>query len=477
MRLRQTSEPGILTLPRAFSARASPLLWDPQWERLPAALYACDANGRLVGYTPLSAEAWGRQPNLNDPAERYCGAHRRYIGDHPIERDQGPMAEALRSGHPVEGARLTFERSEGSRCEVRLRVDPVRDSRGQLIGALAAFHDITDLTSQQETLAAEARHYRDVLDAVPAAIYTTDRAGRLTYFNQAAAAFSGRRPNLETDSWCVTWRLYHADGRAMPHDQCPMATALREARPVRGAEAVAERPDGTRVPFAPHPTPLRDDSGEVVGAVNTLVDLSERREAERRRRTLLDEVNHRVKNTLATVQSLARLSLHGADVPSEVCDAFVGRLMALSSVHNQLARDEWQAAELGALLRDVLASHESREAPRVRLTGPEVPVGAKTALTLALVFHELAANARRHGALSRPEGRVELTWKIDDARRLQIDWRESGGPAVRPPERRGLGSRLLEHSVARELKGQVELRFAPAGVCCALNIPLAPSPT
>jgi PAS domain S-box-containing protein len=122
--------------------------------------------------------------------------------------------------------------------------------------------------------------YRALLDALPVAIYATDAKGRVTYYNEAAAALAGRRPVLGEDEWCVSWRLYWPDGRPMPHDECPMAVALKENRAIRGAEAILERPDGTRLPFLPYPTPLHDASGRLIGAVNMLVDISSRRNAE-----------------------------------------------------------------------------------------------------------------------------------------------------------------------------------------------------
>jgi PAS domain S-box-containing protein len=127
---------------------------------------------------------------------------------------------------------------------------------------------------------------RELLDALPAAIYTTDAAGRLTYYNAAAVQLVGRTPKIGSDEWCATWRLYRPDGTPLPHDECPMAVALKTGRPVRGVEAIAERPDGTRVPFMPYPTPLHDASGNVVGAVNMLVDLTERSHAEQARQLL-----------------------------------------------------------------------------------------------------------------------------------------------------------------------------------------------
>lgn len=122
--------------------------------------------------------------------------------------------------------------------------------------------------------------FRDVLDAIPAAVYTTDAEGRLTHFNRAAIEFSGRVPQIGTDRWCVSWKLYDAQGNPIRHDQCPMAVALREGREIRGVEAIAERPDGRRIAFLPFPTPLRDSKGSIVGGVNMLVDITERRRVE-----------------------------------------------------------------------------------------------------------------------------------------------------------------------------------------------------
>jgi PAS domain S-box-containing protein len=122
--------------------------------------------------------------------------------------------------------------------------------------------------------------FLQLLEALPAAVYTTDATGRITFYNQAAVELWGHRPELGRSEWCGSWRLYWADGRPMAHDECPMAVALREGRAIRGAEAVAERPDGARVPFLAYPTPLRSKSGALVGAVNMLVEIAERKEAE-----------------------------------------------------------------------------------------------------------------------------------------------------------------------------------------------------
>src|ERR1041385_2321428 len=118
--------------------------------------------------------------------------------------------------------------------------------------------------------------FRAMIDALPAAIYTTDANGKITHFNPACVEFAGRTPQLGSDYWCVSWKLFHPDGRPMPHDQCPMAITLRERRAVRGAEAIAERPDGTRLWFIPYPTRIKDNQGKIVGGINMLLDITDR---------------------------------------------------------------------------------------------------------------------------------------------------------------------------------------------------------
>jgi PAS domain S-box-containing protein len=151
----------------------------------------------------------------------------------------------------------------------------IAEAAGQLVHL---FGGLRGKSARRRTAAAE-QPYRDFLEALGVAVYTTDAAGRITFFNEAAAAFWGRRPALG-EEWCGSWRLFWSDGTAMRHDECPMAIALHENRSVRGYEAIAERPNGDRVNFVPYPTPLRDSDGKLIGAVNVLVDVTERRKAE-----------------------------------------------------------------------------------------------------------------------------------------------------------------------------------------------------
>ena len=145
---------------------------------------------------------------------------------------------------------------------------------------LIALGDIVRAVQDRELTPGGERRMHKLLQGLPAAVYTTDADGRITFYNDAAVTLWGCRPKLDSDRWCGSWRLYWPDGSPLPHDQCPMAIALKECRAINGQEAVAERPDGTRVPFMAYPSPLRDRSGAMVGAVNMLVDITERKRAE-----------------------------------------------------------------------------------------------------------------------------------------------------------------------------------------------------
>src|SRR5258708_8277481 len=150
----------------------------------------------------------------------------------------------------------------------------------------------TSLQQSEARLRDSEPQLQDLIAAVPAAIYTTDADGKITYFNQAAADLTGRTPTIGSDEWCVTWKLYHPDGRPLPHDQCPMAIALKEGRAIRNAEVGTQRPDGTRVPFIPYPTPLRDSAGKIIGAINFLANVSERKQADPHHPTFPHHLHH-----------------------------------------------------------------------------------------------------------------------------------------------------------------------------------------
>lgn len=311
---------------------------------------------------------------------------------------------------------------------------------------------------------------RQLLDAMPAAVYTTDADGRIAYCNAAAVALAGRTPVVGEDRWCVGWRLHEPDGTPLPHERCPVAQALNGDPPAGGVEILIERPDGARVPVLAFPALLRDDAGRVTGAVDTLVDISERKEAESRSALLIDELNHRVKNTLAIVQGLAWQTLHG---DPDGRDAFQGRLEALAGAHDLLTRAQWQDADLAAIIDRTTAAWRNGRG-RVTIEGPQVRLTPKRAVTVAMAMHELATNAAKYGALAHPDGTVSIRWTTDGAPpRLRLTWREADGPPVVPPERHGFGTRMIETALAYEFGGTARLDYLPDGLVCAIDAPLA----
>jgi PAS domain S-box-containing protein len=212
--------------------------------------------------------------------------------------------------------------------------------------------------------------------------------------------------------------------------------------------------------------------------VGVSLDITARKLAEERQRLLVDELNHRVKNTLATVQSIALQTRRGSQSLPTFEAAFLSRLDALAGVHDLLSQVSWEGASLAAVVRETLAPHlgPGESAERLSLSGPDVRLGPNAAVTLTMAFHELATNAAKYGALSVGSGKVDVQWRANGAStpgEIEIQWRESGGPPVSVPVRRGFGTRFLERGMAREFDGIVVLDFAPDGVCCQMRMPLS----
>jgi PAS domain S-box-containing protein len=217
-----------------------------------------------------------------------------------------------------------------------------------------------------------------------------------------------------------------------------------------------------------------DEAGRPLHLVKLIQNITERKIAEKRQRLLIDEINHRVKNTLATVQSFASQSLRNARSLAEGRAAFEARLIALSKSHDVLTRRHWEGADLLDVVSGAIAPYRGRsERSRFRIAGEPVRLRPKAVLALSLAFHELATNAVKYGALSNDTGNVSIDWRIDPhSRRFELRWQESGGPTVRPPARRGFGSRLVERGLAQDIVGNVQLNFDNRGVACSIDAPL-----
>ncbi len=334
---------------------------------------------------------------------------------------------------------------------------------GQIVGAVR----------QEPAPYEHDRRFRELLDALPAAVYTTDAEGCITYYNDAAAALWGHRPPLGSSQWCGSWKLFWPDGAPMAHEECPMAVALKENRPVRGSEAAAERPDGTRVPFIPYPTPLHDENGRLLGAVNMLVDITDRKCAEEQQALLMRELHHRVRNTLAAVQAIMGSTARSSETIEDFKTSLTGRIGALAKTHLLLS-EERGAASFRDIARNELAAFDGSQG-RITLSGPPVELPTQLAVTLGMALHELTTNAAKFGALSVHDGRVNITWSVTieaERRRLDIDWVENGGPAVSAPARQGFGARLITFVLPSQIRAETRIAYAPQGVQVHCTVPL-----
>ncbi len=227
-------------------------------------------------------------------------------------------------------------------------------------------------------------------------------------------------------------------------------------------------PDGSTRNIVSVSDSVVEPDGRRTRLVGVFDDVTERRAAEKRQRMLINELNHRVKNTLATVQSIAAQTLRSAPDLFAARDSFEARLVALAAAHDLLTAQSWDGARLTDIVASALAPFESVQRPQISRSGPPAWLAAQRALALALALHELATNAAKYGALSTPEGQVAIRWSLA-GEALSLTWTETGGPAVRAPDRSGFGMRLLQRSLAPELQGEVTVDFAPEGVRCEIR--------
>jgi PAS domain S-box-containing protein len=263
-----------------------------------------------------------------------------------------------------------------------------------------------------------------------------------------------------------------------PDDQPAMRTLLDSMLDGSRSDFVIEkryvRKDGSIIWVQNSVSLTHDKAGRPLHLVKLIQNITERKVAEKRQRLLIDEINHRVKNTLATVQSFASQSLRNAKSLAEGRSAFEARLLALSKSHDVLTRQHWEGADIVDVVNGAVAPYRGRsEQDRFSITGEPLRLRPKAVLALSLAFHELATNAVKYGALSDDAGRISIDWRVvPGTRRFELRWCERDGPAVQPPARRGFGSRLVERGLAQDIAGHVQLAFDASGVTCTIDAPL-----
>jgi PAS domain S-box-containing protein len=311
-----------------------------------------------------------------------------------------------------------------------------------------------------------------ILDNATASIFLMDERQCCIYMNRAAEALTGwsiQEIQQQDKPLHDIIHYKHPDGRPFPISECEIDRAFPESNRMSGEEVFVRR-DGGFIDVSFTASPIKD--GDItVGTVVEVRDISNEKAGAERQKLLLDELNHRVKNTLATVQSISLQTLRGVDNdPVEFRKRFQSRLLSLSKAHDLLTTSQWRGALLGDIIALTLAPYVSSKGSSIIMCGDAVHLTANAAVTLNMVFHELATNAGKYGSLSVADGHLEITWGSHETG-VKIDWRESGGPAVAPPTRRGFGTRMIEAGPRTELWAETNLMFDPDGVRCTIDVP------
>jgi PAS domain S-box-containing protein len=244
-----------------------------------------------------------------------------------------------------------------------------------------------------------------------------------------------------------------------------------------GTDVLYRRKDGSEFWTEVFISPVRDEGGDIVQYFASFVDLTKHKEDEAQSKMLIDELNHRVKNTLSTVQSIVWQTLRSPSDPKVVRESIESRLFALSRSHDLLTREKWESAGLLDIVHDALEPFgvSGGRADRIAVTGENIRFPPKSALALGIAFNELATNAVKYGALSNAAGSILIEWTMETTptgQRLLLNWKEKDGPPVTPPAHKGFGSRVIERGLAHELEGTIHLDYRPDGLVCTMDIPL-----
>jgi PAS domain S-box-containing protein len=344
---------------------------------------------------------------------------------------------------------------------------------GQLRGFFAFVHNVSQQKQHDEALRKSEQQFRTLFEHLPVGAALTDRDGNILLENDVFARLLPAKDAAQATKRNILDRsctAHAADGMLLPAGMHPLRQGLR-GFVARDVELLCHHADGNDSWVRMSAVPIFGDENEVTGALVVVADIHGEKRDKARRTLLINELNHRVKNTLASVQSIASQTFRTSAVTKDNLEAFEERLLALSNAHNLLTNELWEGADLKQLVAIVLEPHDPGSG-RLVTSGPSIRLKPAAALAFAMALHELATNAVKYGAFSSPGGNVELTWHLApvlDGRRLRVRWMERGGPPVLTPERKGFGTRLIERSLAFELGSETTVQYDPLGVVCEID--------
>ncbi|CAN7287056.1 sensor histidine kinase [Neorhizobium tomejilense] len=365
---------------------------------------------------------------------------------------------------------LTRRHKDGREIHIVSKWSLSRGEAGEPEVAIEVSHDITSIKQAERQLHQTNILLRTILETAPGLIYAKDMEGRIILANVTALDLIGR-PWSEVEGRTDMEFLGSKSqaGAVMANDRRIMDQAKTE----EFEEAISHAGHHPRI-WSSTKAPLRDADGKVIGLVGVSVEITERKRIEERLQLMVNELNHRVKNTLATIQAIASQTLRGGD--PIVRQNLERRLMALAAAHDVLTRESWEGANIDDVVTGALAPFGEGGDYRFAVSGPSLRLLPRAALALAMGLHELTTNALKYGALSTVNGQVAINWQIVGGAKplLRLTWTESGGPPVVAPSRRGFGVRLIERSLAQDLGGKASVIFdQPAGIIGTMEAPLA----
>ena len=325
-----------------------------------------------------------------------------------------------------------------------------------------------NIATAEEAIERERSLLEATVQTMPIGVLLVTPEGRISLVNRKMLEISKLDDKRSIhDQNELLWQ--HLDGTPYQQSEWPVIQAIRFGKHIVGQEALS-KVDGKICNVVINAVPVRDGMGRIIGAVSACYDVTDLRQAMNRQQILLDEINHRVKNTLAAVQSVARLSVLSATTINEYIVAFEQRLFALSAAYNLLTENNWEGVNLRTIVDQILAPYADAE--RVKINGPFFILSPKLALALAAAVQELATNAAKYGALSNPGGRIEIWWAYQDDNYITFRWIETGGPLVHIPTRRGFGSKFIQEALAADTGWKVEVQYLPQGARCTFVIAL-----
>jgi two-component system, chemotaxis family, CheB/CheR fusion protein len=351
-----------------------------------------------------------------------------------------------------------------------MRIRPYRTVESVIDGVVITFVDITEREKATRALRASEQRLAAIVNQATVGVAETDLNGRFVLANSRYCAMVGRSADELYD--LRMHDITHPED--WPRNLEALCRLTGEGKSFE-IEKRYVRPDGSIVWAHSNVAAVSGPDGKPQRTVTVSLDITERKRADDHRQLMVQELNHRVKNTLATVQSIAMQTLSHARDTTVAREQFDSRLMALSKAHDILTQESWEGAPLRQIINEAAAPHSALARDRFDIEGPEVWLTPKRALALALALHELCTNAMKYGALSNDEARVRIEWTVantDGARELRMHWTEMDGPRVTPPRKRGFGSRLIEHGLGQDLGGEVRIDFAATGVTCSISAPL-----